>query len=151
MDRGPGRVPRRAALGAHVANAVRVLLAISLTLCVLASCAKRAQTPEPPPANVRLPAFGEEVVVLDLPEVISRAEAIYPVLAEHKGIQGTVVVHALVLPDGRVWETRVVETIPELEHAAVACVKRWRFRPARLDDGRAVAVWVACPVKFTLQ
>lgn len=129
---------------------MRTLLLVSLTLGVLASCAQRVKIPEPPPANVHLPAFGEEVVVWDLPEVISRVMPIYPVLAEHKHIQGTVVVWALVLPDGRVWDTRVTETIPELEHAAVACVKRWRFRPARLDDGRAVAFWAECPVTFQL-
>lgn len=126
------------------------VVAASLALAFLLSCAHRV-APASPPGSVHLPAFGETVEVWDLPEVISRAEPIYPVLAEHKRIQGTVVVHALVLPDGRVWETRVTETIPELEHAAVACVKRWRFRPARLDDGRAVAVWVECPVKFSLE
>ena len=130
---------------------MRALLLVSLTLCLLASCAKRVQVPEPPPANVHLPAFGEEVVVWDLPEVISRVMPIYPVIAEHKHVQGTVVVWALVLPDGRVWDPRVTETNPELEQAAVACVKRWRFRPARLDDGRVVAVWTACPVTFKLE
>ncbi len=133
------------------AVAGRAGLALSLVLFVLASCAKRVEPPEPPPASGRLPAFGEEVVVWDLPEVISRVEPIYPVVAELKHIQGTVNVHALVLADGTVGATRVVETIPELERSAIACVKRWRFRPARLDDGRAVAVWVVCPVTFKIE
>lgn len=97
-----------------------------------------------------LPEFGEYIYVSVLPEVISKTTPIYPIVAAHKRIAGTVMVHALVLVNGRVGATRVVGTIPELERAAVSCVKRWRFKPAENERG-PVAVWATCPVTFKLE
>jgi protein TonB len=55
----------------------------------------------------------------------------------------------LVGKDGFVKDTRVVKSIPELDDAAVASVRQWRFNPA-YANGAPVAVWVAVPVKFSL-
>jgi protein TonB len=59
-------------------------------------------------------------------------------------------VQALLSKEGRVVETRVTNSIPELDDYAVAAVKQWRFKPA-MSKGRPVAVWVAIPVKFSLR
>ena len=73
----------------------------------------------------------------------------YPKAAKDAGIQGTVLVMTEIMPDGSVGGTKVVESIPALDDAAVEAVKRMRFRPAS-DQGRAVPVWVGIPVRFTL-
>ena len=101
-----------------------------------------------PPSDA-LPAFGEYVYVEELPEAISKAQPEYPDIARQSNMEGTVVVQALVGKDGRVKDTKVVKSVPVLDDAAVAAVKRWVFKPA-LSNNKPVAVWVAVPVKFSL-
>jgi len=45
--------------------------------------------------------------------------------------------------------TAALKSIPMLDAAAIAAVKQWVFKPA-LSNNKPVAVWVAVPVKFTL-
>ena len=96
-----------------------------------------------------LPALGEYVYVEELPVAIEKVPPDYPERARFKNVEGTVLVQALIGKDGRVRDTKVVRSIPELDDAAVAAVKRWRFKPARSKEG-PVAVWVAIPVRFRL-
>jgi TonB family protein len=84
-----------------------------------------------------------------LPEVIARAVPTYPEEARRAGRWGTVMVQALVSVNGDVLSTRVVESIPSLDEAAVRAVERWRFKPAH-SNGAPVAAWVAVPVRFSL-
>ena len=116
-------------------------------------------TPSPAPASDQdsprldadgkpLPAFGEYVHIEELPEAIVRVAPRYPD-DWGKGVEGTVMVQALVLRDGTVGATRIVKSIPMLDEAAAASVRQWRFKPA-MAKGQPVAVWVAVPVKFTL-
>lgn len=95
----------------------------------------------------RTPAFGEYVYVEELPEALTKVAPDYPEELKRAGIDGTVIVQALVLEDGTVGETRVQKTIPRLDDLAVAAVRQWRFKPA-LSKGAPVAVWVAVPVRF---
>ena len=103
-----------------------------------------------PPASDQLPAFGEYVYVEELPEAITKVSPEYPDIARQSSMEGTVVVQALVGKDGKVKDTKVVKSVPVLDDAAVAAVKRWVFKPA-LSNNKPVAVWVAVPVKFSLQ
>jgi TonB family protein len=121
----------------------RVMLVVS-SLLVLASPAWSQ-----PPADETLPRFGDYVYVEELPEAVTKAEPWYPDIAREAGVQGTVIVQALVDRRGDVASTRVVKSIPMLDQAAVACVRRWHFKPA-MANGRPVAVWIAVPIKFTL-
>ena len=102
-----------------------------------------------PPTPGDLPKFGEYVQVDELPEAVTKVAPTYPEDARREGIDGTVLVQALVLRDGAVAETRVMKSIPALDAAAVDCVRQWRFKPA-LKDGRPVAVWLAVPIRFSL-
>jgi protein TonB len=102
-----------------------------------------------PPEDEGLPRFGEYVYVEELPEAITKAAPEYPDLAREAGVDGTVMVQALVGKDGQVKDTRVVKSIPMLDASAVAAVKKWVFKPA-LSNNKPVAVWVAVPVRFTL-
>jgi protein TonB len=103
--------------------------------------------PAPGPAAGTLPRFGEYVFTEELPEVITKVQPAYPEGARRSGVQGVVVVQALVDRDGRVVDTRVVKSTPLLDDAAVGAVRQWVFKPAR-TKGLPVAVWVAVPVKF---
>ena len=98
---------------------------------------------------MNLPKFGDYVHVTELPEAIEKAAPAYPDAARQAGVSGTVMVQVLVLADGSVADTRVVKSIPPLDDAAVSCVRKWRFKPARNAQG-PTAVWVGIPVTFTL-
>ena len=51
--------------------------------------------------------------------------------------------------DGEVKDVKVVRSIPELDEAAMAAVRRWRFKPGT-KNGVPVATWVAIPVRFSI-
>ncbi len=81
-----------------------------------------------------------------VPEVV-RPE--YPLEAFRKRITGTVLVEVLVGESGEIAHAEVRESIPELDAAALACVHRWKFSPAKWHN-RAVAVLVQAPVSFAM-
>jgi len=65
--------------------------------------------------------------------------------------QGTVVLQAVITPDGRAIEIQVVKGPGlGLEEKAVEAVKQWRFKPALGPSGKAVAVVVPIEVTFRL-
>jgi TonB family protein len=102
-----------------------------------------------PPPDGALPKYGDYVYVEELPEAITKVAPEYPTTCREQGVEGTVMVQALVGRDGRVKDTRIIKSIPMLDAAAVAAVRQWVFKPA-LYQNRPVAVWVATPVKFSL-
>lgn len=102
-----------------------------------------------PPSEDEMPKFGEYVYVEELPEAVTRVKPQYPDIAREAGVDGTVLVQALVGKDGKVKDVRVQKSIPMLDASAVAAVKQWVFKPA-LSNNKPVAVWVAVPVRFSL-
>jgi protein TonB len=90
------------------------------------------------------------VYVEELPEAITRVPPVSTGAIRRSGVEGTVILRALVGSDGRVADVRIMKSIPELDEAAVAAVRQWVFKPAR-SKGQPVPVWVAIPVKFSLQ
>jgi protein TonB len=102
-----------------------------------------------PPAEDEMPKFGEYVFVEELPEAITKVAPQYPDIAREAGVDGTVMIQALVGKDGKVHDARVVKSIPMLDKAAEAAVRQWVFKPA-LSNNKPVAVWVAVPVHFAL-
>ena len=95
-----------------------------------------------------LPAFGEYVFVEELPEAITKVEPRYPPDAKRDGFEGTVLVHALIGPDGLVHDTKVLKSLPAFDDSAVAAVKQWTFKPAR-TAGKPIGVWMTLPVRFS--
>ena len=102
----------------------------------------------PVPDRIRHATANRDVE--ELPEATLRVSPVYPEDARSAGVDGTVMVQALVLRDGTVGETRIVKSIPPLDAAASAAVRQWRFKPAR-TKGEPVAVWVGIPIKFSLR
>ena len=91
----------------------------------------------------------EPIYVKELPEVLHKVAPEYPAAARAAGVDGMVMVQALVKKDGSVGEVRVVKSIPALDEAAMACVRKWKFKPAT-DGSKPVPVWVGVPIKFSL-
>jgi protein TonB len=66
--------------------------------------------------------------------VLQKSRPEYPEAASAAGVQGTVGVEVTVADTGSVVEARVMQSIPELDAAAVRSIRNWRFRPATRDD-----------------
>ena len=66
--------------------------------------------------------------------------------------QGTVIVRALVAPDGTSGEIIVWRSsgYALLDAAAVRAVRDWAFEPASVE-GRRIAAWVEVPVRFAIR
>jgi len=65
--------------------------------------------------------------------------------------QGTVLLQAVITPDGRGIEIQVVKGLGlGLDEKAVEAVKGWRFKPAVGPDGKPVATLVPIEVTFRL-
>lgn len=101
-------------------------------------------------------AAGAEAGDSDLPSLydappvpVVAPEPRYPDWAREAGIEGRVLLEALVARDGRVLNVRVKEGDKGLSEEAVKAVRAWRFRPARWN-GKPVAAWVAIPILFRL-
>ena len=88
-----------------------------------------------------------------LPTLIRDVRPNYTAEALRNGIQGTVVLSAVVLPDGTVGEvtvTRSLDTTFGLDAQAVLAAKQWLFNPG-MKDGRPVAVRVTIEMTFTIR
>jgi protein TonB len=96
------------------------------------------------------PKLGEFVYYEEQPTLINMPQPRYPDLARESGLEGTVMVQALISKDGRVLDTRVTKSIPMLDDAAVEAVRRSTWKPA-LSNSKPVAVSVVIPVRFTLK
>ncbi len=77
-------------------------------------------------------------------------EPVFPAVAQSARVQGAVIVEALIGPDGKVGNARVVRSIPLLDAAALDAVRQWEWMPTKLN-GVAVPVVVTVTVTFTLQ
>ena len=67
--------------------------------------------------------------------LISKVTPIYPIDAKKAGIQGTVVLAAVIGKDGQMKDLRVVSGPPELQASAMDAVKHWVYKPYLLNGG----------------
>jgi TonB family protein len=98
-----------------------------------------------------LPEFGIYVPVDELPNPVTQVKPVYPELAREAGVEGFVIVHALIGRDGHVLRVQADSKLsnPLFNDAALDAARRWVFTPA-LANGHAVAVWLAIPFRFVL-
>lgn len=86
------------------------------------------------------------------PVVVHRVMPVYPESARLRGIEGQVMIEAIISRDGTVEPgVRVVQSIPALDEAAIEAFKRWKFKPARDAQGRPLRVILQAPVRFVLR
>jgi TonB family protein len=108
---------------------------------VISGVGANTQAGAPPAAGV-----GGKV---EPPRKIKNVNPVYPETAKQAGIEGKVVLQCTVRTDGTVAEVKVVNSIPELDDAAVAAVRGWVYEPARLK-GVAMPVVMTVTVNFQL-
>lgn len=104
------------------------------------------------PAVVELePTRGDWIYTDELPQAVYEYKPDYPEFARQAGVEGLVVVHALIGKDGRVIRVEVDEkkSILLLNETAMQAALKWKFTPA-LANGHAITVWFAIPFKFVL-
>ena len=74
----------------------------------------------------------------------------YPETGRSLGIQGVVLLEALISDKGEVVAVEVARSLhPEMDRAALNAVRGWTFEPAR-RDGEAIFVTARIPIRFVL-
>jgi protein TonB len=101
-------------------------------------------TPPVPPKPVRVGGG------VNMPTKTRDVAPIYPQIAQRAGIEGIVIVEAVIAADGTVRDARILKSVALLDRAALDAVKAWRYAPTRLN-GVAVPVIVTVTVQFRLQ
>jgi TonB family protein len=85
------------------------------------------------------------------PVRLSGAPPVYPEIARRAGVQGKVIVEAIIDQQGDVKNTRVLQGLPlGLDKAAVEAVKTWKFKPSTLE-GKPVKVYYVLTVNFSTE
>lgn len=74
----------------------------------------------------------------------------YPAEAQAKGIYGIVIVELVIDVQGHVASARIVRTVPGLDEAALAAVKKWEYEITRVS-GKPVSVRLTYPIAFTMK
>jgi protein TonB len=74
---------------------------------------------------------------------------IYPAIAHAAGVQGTVIVEAVISRTGTIEDLRVVSGPPMLRRAAIDAIRSARYQPYRLN-GEPIAVQTTITVNFRL-
>jgi TonB family protein len=84
-------------------------------------------------------------------KLITKAQPVYPESAKSAGVQGTVVLHAVIGMDGKPLAVRVMnsQAAPELALSAVEAVSQWRYTPTLLN-GEPIEVDTTITVNFSL-
>lgn len=85
------------------------------------------------------------------PEIQHKVNPRYTEPARRAGVQGTVILEAIIDEKGRVTGLRVMKGLPMgLDQAAIDAVRQWRFTPAYRGDV-PVKVYFMLTVNFTIQ
>jgi protein TonB len=87
---------------------------------------------------------------LQIGQLLSRVEPIYPEDAEHQRIEGVVKLHAIIARDGSIQDIDQMSGPPLLVAAAANAVRQWRYKPTSLD-GHPVEAAESVTVTFRLQ
>ncbi len=83
------------------------------------------------------------------PVLAHRVEPVYPPLARQSGIEGEVVLEAVVDRNGKLTGLHLDSGNSLLAAAAMRAVEQWRYRPSRLN-GEPIAVPIKITLKFAL-
>lgn len=78
------------------------------------------------------------------------SQPIYPPLAQHMNVQGSVVLQALISTDGAIQNVQVLKGPAILARAAEQAVREWRFKPI-LQNGQAVESKATITVNFSIK
>lgn len=103
-------------------------------------------TAAPPPAVVKPVRVGG---MIRAPKLVNRVNPVYPEIARAARTTAVLILEAIVGPDGRVTDVKVLRGQPLFDEAAVAAVKQWRYQPLLLN-GVPVPFIVTVTLNFNL-
>ena len=83
------------------------------------------------------------------PTQVRKVNPVYPAEAQAARVQGVVILEAVIGPDGRVQDARILRSIPLLDQAALDAVRLWEYTPTLLN-GAPVPIIMTVTVQFTL-
>lgn len=112
------------------------------------------RAPEAPPPPPHASAEGPRAPVpvggnVQPPRIIYTVNPEYPMLAHQAGIQGEVIISAIIDSQGNVVDMKVVSGPPLLYSAAMKALGQWKFQPTYLN-GEPVAIKWNASVKFRI-
>jgi protein TonB len=109
---------------------------------VIISVAVEFKLTNPPPVRV-----GGTIAT---PAQTKRVDPPYPPQAQAAGVQGIVIMEAIVGVDGKVTDVRVLRSIPLLDQAAMDAVRQWEYAPT-VVNGVTVPVVMTVTLNFALR
>lgn len=105
---------------------------------------KNPVQPGPAPSRIRVGGNVESA------RLVQQTLPIYPDAARAAGVQGTVVMNAIIGKDGTLLSACVASGPPSLAQSALDAVSQWRYSPTLLN-GEPVEVMTEISVQFTLR
>jgi protein TonB len=102
------------------------------------------EAPPPPAPVVRVGGVIRE------PKKVKDVAPVYPPVALAARVQGIVILEAMLTPQGRVEEVKVLRGVPVLDQAAIDAVRQWAYTPT-LVGGVPVSVVMTVTVNFVLR
>lgn len=119
----------------------RISCALFLPLILVAACKRDKSAP-----RGVLPATTSPIVG----NIVKKVAPVYPPIAKIAGVQGTVLLHAMIAEDGTVESLDVISGPPLLQSAAINAVKQWIYKPY-VVNGVARRVDTKVTVNFVLK
>jgi periplasmic protein TonB len=83
------------------------------------------------------------------PRKVKDVRPVYPPAAQAAGVQGIVILEAIIDTSGRVSEAKVIRSVDLLDMAALDAVRQWEFEPTLLN-GQPVAIIMSVTINFAL-
>lgn len=83
------------------------------------------------------------------PKVITKVPPVYPETARQARVEGVVILEAKADEKGDVVDARVLRSVPALDQAALAAVRKWKYEPM-LIDGKPHKVVFTVTIRFAL-
>ncbi len=117
----------------------------SVFLCVL--CASVVEV-GPAIAQDRVVVAGQDGI--PAPKRIRTVNPVYPQEALAQGVRGIVILEILIDPQGKVASAEVIRSLPLLDEAALAAVRKWEYEVTKVD-GKPVSVKLTVPITFALR
>lgn len=99
------------------------------------------------------PGSGDGDVATVPPRLVKKTIPVYPESAREGGWEGRVIVRALVDSNGNVTSTSIKSSSGNsaIDQAALICLYKWKFVPAKNGKGNPVACYTNAPVDFILK
>jgi TonB family protein len=105
-----------------------------------------------PPASLPAPTRIRIGGMVQATKLISQVKPVYPEALQQQGIEGIILLQAIIAKDGALSALTVMNALanPELSKAALEAVKQWRYEPMLLN-GEPVEVATTITVNFKLR